>query len=371
LPSAAEDSDPPSEPPRREASVALRNAGVFIAVVIGGFTVNFFHAIVTPLVIAVFLLLLIDGFSRAVERRLPRCPEWLRSVMGAGLTLGGFALIVVVCARYGREFGSQVSVLVPKLDDLLAQVCISFQIPILTLGDLWRGASPGSMVKGVFEAARGTLSEAVLVVIYLGFLLASRQAFGRKATRLFHTARGQANAERVFNRVRGASEQYIGLQTFKAALVALCAWAIMAAVGLANAFSLAFVLFLLAYVPIVGGLVGVAIPSLIAVAQFDTPVRPLVLLALLGGIFLLIENVLLPKLQSESLNLDPVFVLLSLGFWGVMLGLPGVLLSTPLTVVVMAVTSEFEGARWLAVLLSKDGDPGPHDEAVDKPAPAR
>jgi predicted PurR-regulated permease PerM len=117
----------------------------------------------------------------------------------------------------------------------------------------------------------------------------------------------------------------------------------------------------LAYVPIVGGLVGVAIPSLIALAQFDGPVRPLVLLALLGAVILGIENVLMPKLQSESLNLDPVFVLLSLGFWGAMLGLPGALLSTPLTVVVMAIASEFEGARWLALLLSKDGDLAPPD----------
>ena len=56
------------------------------------------------------------------------------------------------------------------------------------------------------------------------------------------------------------------------------------------------------------------------------------------------------------LNLDPVFILLSLGFWGALLGIAGALLSTPLTVVVMAVAAEFEGARWLAVLLSKDGD---------------
>ena len=72
----------------------------------------------------------------------------------------------------------------------------------------------------------------------------------------------------------------------------------------------------------------------------------------------LIENVLLPKLQSDRLNIDPVFILLSLGFWGLMLGLPGALLSTPLTVVVMAIAAEFKGTRWLAILLSKDGELG-------------
>jgi len=39
-----------------------------------------------------------------------------------------------------------------------------------------------------------------------------------------------------------------------------------------------------------------------------------------------------------------------------MLGLPGALLSTPLTVMVMAIAAEFEGTRWLALLLSKKGE---------------
>ncbi len=37
-------------------------------------------------------------------------------------------------------------------------------------------------------------------------------------------------------------------------------------------------------------------------------------------------------------------------------GLPGVFLSTPLTVVVMALTAEFRSVRWIAVLLSKEGE---------------
>jgi predicted PurR-regulated permease PerM len=40
-----------------------------------------------------------------------------------------------------------------------------------------------------------------------------------------------------------------------------------------------------------------------------------------------------------------------------LLGATGALLSTPLTVTVMAVAAEFDGARWLAVLISKDGQP--------------
>jgi predicted PurR-regulated permease PerM len=62
-------------------------------------------------------------------------------------------------------------------------------------------------------------------------------------------------------------------------------------------------------------------------------------------------------MQGQSLNIDPIVVLLSLAFWGVIFGLAGAFLSTPLTVIVMAVCAEFPATRGVAVLLSDDGKP--------------
>ena len=174
--------------------------------------------------------------------------------------------------------------------------------------------------------------------------------------RLFRHAGGQDHARRVFARVSAVSEQYVGIQTVKAFLIGLAAWGIMMAFGLNNALFMAFLIFLAAYVPIVGGFAGSLIPSLIAFAQFDSPLRAVALLVLLGGIIFFVDNVIMPKLQGDRLNVDPVVILLSLEFWGVILGAPGAVLSTPLTVVVMTIAAEFEGTRWLALLLSREGD---------------
>jgi predicted PurR-regulated permease PerM len=69
-------------------------------------------------------------------------------------------------------------------------------------------------------------------------------------------------------------------------------------------------------------------------------------------------------MQGQSLNMDPLAVLLSLAFWGALWGLPGMFLSTPLTVLAMIILAQFEESRWIAVLLSADGVP----EAVHAPA---
>jgi predicted PurR-regulated permease PerM len=80
----------------------------------------------------------------------------------------------------------------------------------------------------------------------------------------------------------------------------------------------------------------------------------------LAGLWLVtfvVGNILLPRMQGDSLNMDPLIVLLSLAFWGALWGLTGMFLSTPLTVLAMVVLAQFEGSRWIAILLSADGDP--------------
>jgi hypothetical protein len=46
-------------------------------------------------------------------------------------------------------------------------------------------------------------------------------------------------------------------------------------------------------------------------------------------------------------------------------------LSTPLAVMAMAILAEFKGSRWMAILLSGDGEPYADDEGAAKPARSR
>ena len=56
--------DPPPRPPAPAGLGALRNAAVFIAVVVALTIVRFFKEVLSPLVVAIFLLLLIDAVAR-------------------------------------------------------------------------------------------------------------------------------------------------------------------------------------------------------------------------------------------------------------------------------------------------------------------
>jgi predicted PurR-regulated permease PerM len=334
-----------------------RNAAVFMAVVVGFFLIRFFQTELSPLVVAVFLMLLIDAVSRAMQRRLPATPRWVRGGIAGALILAGFALVGGIFVFQAPPFAAHLKGLAPRLDSVLARLMTMVGVTPVTIGDLFSGVDPSVLLTKVFSTARRLISYGVLVIIYFGFLLASRAAFGRKIDGLYDSEAHREAALRVVSSVRNAVERFVRLQTLKALMMALAAWGLMVVFGVHEALFIAFLVFLAAYVPIIGPIAGAIFPVLVAMAQFDDLTRPALLGGILGAVVLVIDDVLMPKLASDELNIDPLLVLISLGFWAAILGAPGVLLSTPLTVTIMAIAAEFESTHWLAILLSRDGHP--------------
>ena len=350
---------PSAAPPLTSAEglSAVRAAVIFLAVVVAGMLVKVFQDLLAPLVVAVFLTLLIDALSRDLDNRFPRAPRLVRGLVAGALIIAGFTGVTLLLVFQGPAFALQFTAIQPRLNQVLAQVTqLAGQQP-MTLHDLFHSADPTRLLGSVFSAARGAVSFAVLVMIFLGFIFASKRAFSSKLDRLYDTQRHRTQAERVFVSIEEAIENYVRLVTIKALLIAVVAFGFMEVLHINYAPFVAFLVFLSAFVPIVGAFAGALIPAMVALAQFGSLTEPAIVVGGLGGSVFLIDNILMPKWQGDDLNIDPLLVLVSLGFWGLLLGPTGGLLSTPLTVMVMAVTAEFEGTRWLAILISKDGQP--------------
>jgi hypothetical protein len=93
------------------------------------------------------------------------------------------------------------------------------------------------------------------------------------------------------------------------------------------------------------------------VVQFPSLWPSLVVFLGVQAIAFVVGNVVWPKLQADRQNIDPSVGLLSVGAWSIILGLPGAFLATPLSLLYQLAGSE--RLRWIAVLLSHDGDPLP------------
>lgn len=333
--------------------MATLTNGVFILTVLACMAAaHWLKGLLTPLMVAIFALILIDSLAEQVGRFLPATPEWAR--FGAA-----FAIICLVLVGAGVLVVHAAPPFAASLLEAVGQAqAAGFEISSgLNLPPFARFETLNfrPYVSGMLLGVREMATDLLLVVVYLGFIMASRSTFDRKVALLFPTPKGREHAQRVFHRVRVGTESYVGLQAIKGVLLAVVFWVVLRAFGLPNALFLSFLVFLASFIPILGPAVAVAAPVLLALAQYGVGWRPLLMFFCLQAAVVAIDSVLLPRLQAERLDVDPVVVLVSLGFWSLIFGVIGALFSTILTVVVIAVASETPRLRWLAIVLSKRG----------------
>lgn len=357
------------------ADTVSRNALVILAVIAGGAVLFWLADILTPLALAMFLAVMIDGFARMLQARLPGVSRRAATPLAVVLSVAIFGGAAFFVADNATSFATQLVDYAPRLNGLIARLAglVGIDVPP-TVSSLVHQLNPASYLGQVAKGLQSFMSTAAFVLVYLGFIIASRHGWERKMVALFPHREERQEATAAFQRIRNGVEQYLWVQTVTGLMIAAASWAAMAAVGLDNALFWAILIFIASYIPIIGGVVGVALPPIFALVQFETLWQALVLLVVLQAITMFVGNVVQPRMQSRSLNMDPIVLLLALAFWGVVWGLPGAFLSTPLTVMAMVILAQFPGTRWIAVLLSDDGDPAlkPHEtKAASGPASNR
>ena len=338
---------------------SVLTAGVMImAVIMIGASLWALRSLLQPLALALFLLMMIDGMARALTVRAPWLPSWAALPAAILAIVALFGLAVWAITDNTRHFVHQAGDYADRLDDLLGAASAKFGVGIpSSFDELWKDINPKHYAGTVAEALKGIGESAVFVLIYLGFLIASSAGFAEKTSRMFATDASKAEAMRIMARVRHGVESYIWVQTLVGLIIGAASAVIMLIMGLSHALFWAFIIFLASYIPVIGAAIGVLIPPMFGLVEFASPWSSLVLLIALELVHFVVSHVLQPRMQGRSLNLDPVVVLFALAFWGLLWGVTGAFLSTPLTVLLMAILAEFPATRWLAVLLSSDGRP--------------
>lgn len=357
-----------------------RTATVIIATIMVGVVVWWLRAILAPFALALFLMVIIDGMARVLKHRIPRFPEGAALPLALILTTVVFGLMAYLGADNAGRFMGQLIADSPKINGLIANIGGKFgmQVPP-TVSDLVGQIDFPRYLTTIANGLKDVASGAAFVFVYLIFLFFSRHGFEEKVQLLYRTQESRDNAVKIFLRIRRGVERYVWVQTLTGLIIGGLSWVMMMAVGLENALFWAVLIFFAVYVPILGGAVAILLPPIFALVQFGTYWQAMTLLLVGQTIHFAVGNLVAPRIQGVTLNVDPIVVLLSLAFWGAIWGLTGMFLSTPLTVVAIVVLVQFPGTKWISVLLSGDGNPeaysdGPSDPSrpmAEKKPPAR
>lgn len=359
---------------RERGQSAGANAAIIVAIVLVGASIYLLQALLAPLLVAAFLLIVIGGLSRILRKILPDMPRALAMGIAVVVILVALAAISWIAFDNISRLLADSEQYAERLNGAVLKVQQELGIEVPARIEALTGRIDASQIASmVASALQASISATGFMLIYLGFMMASGQAFNRKMLAITGARAGLEETRAIFERIREAVASYIWVQTATGLLIAGLSWAVLAMMGVPSPIFWAFVIFVTSYVPIVGGIVGVLLPVLFNLAMTGELGSTLLLLAVLQTIQILVGNVLQPRMQSQSLNIDPIVVLLSLGLWGVLLGPAGAFLSTPLTVTAMVILAQFPRTMWMAILLSANARPQPRpapDEAAERESDA-
>lgn len=317
--------------------------------------------LLAPFALAIFTWLIIDAFARWMDNLSSKFPYWLALTIAVLIVVGlmvGFVFVIVDTVgdvvKEADRYETRLTEIFSWIADKTGQENMSFQ----TLNENFKITEKIQGGLGTFAATvQGVLSEFFLIALYVVFLFAAQSSFPKKMDDLFPNANRRVQAAKVGERIRASIEKYLSVQTIISLMQTVVSYIGMTALGLDNALFWALVIFVLNYIPIVGGLAAVALPVLFAMVQFDSVGRVAGLAAILFGAQFVIGNTIQPKMMGDSMNLSALVVILALSVWSALWGGVGAFLSAPLTVIIMIILAQFPTTHWIAVLLSADGNP--------------
>ena len=146
-------------------------------------------------------------------------------------------------------------------------------------------------------------------------------------------------------------QRYLLIKTVTSASTGLLVAGLTNVVGVGQSLLFGLMAFILNYIPSIGSILA----SIPAIALCLLTLGWLPALGLAAGYFminLLIGIVIEPRWAGQATDLSPSVVVLSMIFWGFVLGPIGALLSVPLTIIVHMTAAQSTEWSWLAMLLS-------------------
>ena len=283
-------------------------------------------------------------------------PDWLLLTISTLIILMVMIIAGELIATNAKSMANAIPRYEARVQQLILDAQQSFGIKeVPTVSSLLEKLDFTQVVSRLINALSGIASNAFLILIYVMFLFIEQTVFHKKIAALFPEQEDFDNYQSVIGRINEAIISYLSVKSLVSILTAVFSLIIMALVGVDFAVFWAFLIFLLNFIPNIGSIVATIFPALLALLQFDTLTPFLIILLGVGAVQVVVGNMVEPRLMGDSLNISPLVVILALSLWGAIWGIAGMVLSVPITVVIMIIFAQFPNTRPLAILLSKEG----------------
>jgi len=342
--------------------VLLATIAVFYVLVAG-------QAFLVPLAVSVMVWYVINALSRTYAKILPKVTK--PNMLTTFAALVSIAVFVGFVIDMIQNNIVGVSAAAPaykaNFDILISKAVERFpSLELINFSKLSQGIEVGPAILNLVGAFQSMLGSVFLVPIYVLFLMLEQGTFKKKIKAIFPDQVRHDSITSILSHAQDDIQTYLWIKTVTSSITGVISYLVLLAVGVDFAAFWAFTIFLLNFIPTIGSIIATLFPALLALIQFDTFAQFFIVLAAVGMIQVMVGNFLEPKLMGNSLNVSPFVVMMSLTLWGSIWGIAGMFLSVPITVIMLIVFAHSPKTRYLAILLSGDGNLKFAEESIEE-----
>jgi len=308
--------------------------------------------IIVPFLLSLFLaIILLPSYNFFNKKGLP-------NIISLLLVIGTFVLVLLLVAKLIgtsiTDFNANIDSYSEKLTEYYVYIVnitskVGIELSVNELSTIINSKEMMSFATKIMHNMGSMFTNSFVVLLTIIFMLLESSHFKAKIELIGEKNEMISHLDKITSQIK----EYMFLKTLISFLTGVTVWISLSIVGTDYAFLWAVVAFLFNFIPNIGSLIA-AVPSvLLTLVQFGV-IDAIIVSTIYIFINIIIGSIVEPKIMGKGLGISTLVVFLSLIFWGWLLGIVGMLLSIPLTIMLKIILDNNHNARWISILLGTD-----------------
>ncbi len=206
---------------------------------------------------------------------------------------------------------------------------------------------------GLAGSLSSLFSYGVLILIFVFFLLLGNSQLGNPIADRGVESSTPSAPSGIVGEIEEQVRKYLVMKTVISIVTGFVFGLVLWLFGVPLAIVFGFLAFLLNYIPNIGPLISTALPvPFLVLNSAMSPTTAIVCFALIATIQFVSGNVIETRLMGKSFDVSPAFLLLALMFFGLIWGIAGMFLATPIVSIIKIVLQQSRGGRPIAELMA-------------------
>lgn len=344
----------------------FQNTAYFLITSIGIVTILIYgQSLIIPFVLGLLFWFIMRG-TKATLDKIPfvrkKFPSWLKGIIASLTIILVIGFIFNIISANIKTLSLSYKTYEANVDTVIHQINETLNLNIReTVQEQAQAIDFGNILGQLLNSLTDLIGNTFMILLYAIFILLEETQFGSKMTQMFATKEQQEEFFKLMAKIESSISNYFRLKTLVSLITGGLSYLALLIIGVDSPAFWAFLIFVLNFIPTIGSLVATIFPTAFSLLQFGELSPAIIVLIVVGTIQVLVGNILEPRLMGSSMNISPLVTILALSLWGAIWGVTGMILSVPITVVMIIVFSQFEGTRKAAILLSEKGLIGQED----------